>query len=127
MTSVYVKITLKNNHIYDLTIGSSIYISLLSTQYIYRFYVCAKYNQTIIIEFKKKDLYSISEEYISIYEYSSRYSTTELRKTYHPLIYDSSKNTYIDHYYVSDTNCTFVAYEINPSTSMISVNVYGYI
>ena len=124
MESIYIKATvISPTYEYDLYIGSSQYFETLYTTCIYKFYINAQYGQSIVIELTKSDSMSTSEQILIIYEYSSKSSTIELTKTNYPFAYDSTKKAYFCSYYVSRDSTSYVAFEINPSYDMTSVNV----
>ena len=124
MESIYIKATvISPTYEYDLYIGSSQYFETLYTTCIYKFYINAQYGQSIVIELTKSDSMSTSEQILIIYEYSSKSSTIELTKTNYPFVYDSTKKAYFCSYYVSRDSTSYVAFEINPSYDMTSVNV----
>ena len=102
---------------YDLEIGSSLYFQTLSTSYTYKFYVPAKLGQTINIEFVGSFL-STKYQLITIYEYSSRSSTTETTQTNPYMSYNSNQNSYSKSYTILFGDTKYVAFEINPYYSM---------
>jgi len=108
---------------YGLANGTSRYFSSLSTSDNYKFYIRAIYNQTVDIEFNKTDSSSTSYQYLTIYEYQNRNSISELRKTIIYLTYNSSLNSYTKSYFVSESSCHYLSFEIKPFYEMLSVSI----
>jgi len=121
MSSVYVKATFLYE--FDLKSDSSKYFSTLSTSYIYKFYISAKYCQKVNFELTKSDSSSMSSQSLTIYEYSNRYLTTQLRKTNSYLSYSYSTSSYSTTYNVSNSSSTYLAFEIQPNNQMSSVYI----
>jgi hypothetical protein len=90
----------------DLTSGKSKKLEYL--YYITRFYISARYNQTIKIKFTKKNSGS---QMINIYEFQNRTSLDELRFIDCYLDYDSKKKYYTQSFTVRDYSTNFVAFE----------------
>ena len=56
MISAYVTLTVKRGtYEYDLTSGSAIFFSTMSTSYIYKFYLDVEYGETADFEYTKTD------------------------------------------------------------------------
>ena len=82
MLFVYLKAIAKYyDYEIDLVQGSSKFIDNLLRKVTYKFYVPAKYRQTIKIEFTGNFHYSYYSQYINICEYSSRTFSTVLKNT----------------------------------------------
>ena len=107
----------------ELTSGKSKNLGLLTTFEITRFYIPARYNQTINIKFTKKNSEYSYTQMINIYEFPNRTSLDELRYKDIYLNYNSKKKTYISSYTVSDYLTTFVAFELKPDLNMKEVTV----
>ena len=82
MTAVYVELKVKK-HVdgeYDLTSGSSKTLGELYNSGVYIFYIGAKYEETVDIEFFTSDSYSKFSNGITVYEYKSKSDSKELEK-----------------------------------------------
>ena len=112
---------------YDISSGSSKFFSKLSKSYIYKFYIPSEAHKTINISFNKSDLLSTSEQFITVYEYSSRISTIELKKTKAALNYSFSKKSYTLSYNSSNPSCKYISFEIQPYYEMENVDVVAYV
>ena len=124
MTNVYLKATLKNKegYAYDLINDTQIYIPTFIRERTYRFYISAKYNQSLELELTKSD----SESYfpsIGIYEYLYR-SSTELCKNYLSFEYNSNTNSYRILYLIKNVSTNEVAFEIDVSYYHYYISVY---
>lgn len=81
MSYVYIKATvISKTKVYDISSGSSKFFKQLSKSYIYKFYIPSEDSKIINISFNKSDSLSTSNQYITVYEYSSRNSTIKLVK-----------------------------------------------
>lgn len=128
MNYVYINATVISKiNTYDISSGSSKFFSKLSKSYIYKFYIPSEAHKTINISFNKSDLLSTSEQFITVYEYSSRISTIELKKTKAALNYSSSKKSYTLSYNSSNPSCKYISFEIQPYYEMENVDVVAYV
>lgn len=121
MYSAYVEATFIYE--YDLTIGSSIHFNVLSTSYIYRFFISAQYNQKINIEFQKNDSLSTSSQSITIYELSKKSISAREIYEINNLNYSSAKNSYSISYNIISFFCKYLAFEIFPYYEMSNTYV----
>ena len=125
MTSVNLTATIKNQegYVYDLTNNTELYFRNLIKSRKYKFYIYAKYTQSVELFLNKSD--STNIDYISIkaYEYSRRYDSAELSKKY---IYFKSKiknNSYKQLYLINNPSTTYVAFEMEVSYNYL-LSVY---
>ena len=125
MTSFNVKATLKVvvDFEYDLNLDSQTSFYALYSSYIYKFYISAKIYEKITIEFTKTDSTSNNIQYVTIFEYSNRNSTTELEKKGISLYFSSSKNSFSTSYSVNKPLCNYVAFEMRPHNTMSNVKI----
>ena len=115
---------INSDYEYNLTSGYSQFLGTLDKSKSYKFYISALYRHNLYIEFKKTDSTSTSHQFIYIYEYSNRNSTTPIGWTDNNyLSYSSSTNTYSYLYLVSYPTCKYLAFEIKPLYTMISTYV----
>lgn len=130
MELVSILVTVKSSYDfeYDLKSGSSEYLPTLFTSNTYKFYISAEYGKEVYIEFDFDEKYSYYAynhsitHSITIYEYSSRNSKTELRQTSQYLSFDSHYKLQTS-YQVYDSSSTFVAFKIKPDFQMTVVYV----
>ena len=80
MSYIYIKATIiSKTNVYDISSGSSKFLNNYLS-YIYKFYIPSEDSKIINISFNKSDSLSTSNQYITVYEYSSRNSTIKLVK-----------------------------------------------
>ena len=82
-----------------------------------------KIYEKITIEFTKTDSTSNNIQYVTIFEYSNRNSTTELEKKGISLSFSSSKNSFSTSYSVNKPLYNYVAFEMLPCNTMPNVNI----
>ena len=125
MTYISIKATVKKkvDYEYDLSNGNSQYFPFLFSSYTYKFYIYSIYGRKVDIELYKSDSSSISEQYIIIYEYSSRNTADELIMENYELPYNYSTNSSSITYTVYNSLCSYVAFEIKPNYRISSVYV----
>ena len=128
MINTYINATVISKiNTYDISSGETKFFSKLSKSYIYKFYIPSEDHKIINIYFNKSDLLSTSNQNITVYEYSSRTSTIELKKTKAALNYSSSINSYTLSYNSSNPTCKYISFEIQPVNEMEKVSVLAYV
>ena len=97
LKQVYVRAIVTTNvddkHIYNLTNATSLFVGSMYN-YFYKFYIPAKYDQTVNFKLTRRQKSSSSNTNITCYEYHNRQAIIELRKERTPLSY-----YYEPHYY----------------------------
>ena len=112
--------------VYKLINEIPIYLDILSSSYIYLFYISARKYELIDIEFSKIDTLFTNSQPITIYEYQWESFCSfpgHLIKQNLTLSYNSIKNSYSLSYNVNSSRTNYVAFEINPNYQMNSTYI----
>lgn len=115
---------INSDYEFNLTSRSPQYLGTLDKSKSYKFYISALYRHNLYIKFSKTDSTSTTHQFLSIYEYSKRNSTTPIGWTDNNyLSYSRSTNSYSYLYLVSYPTCKYLAFEIKPLYSMLSTYI----
>ena len=112
---------------YNLTSGITQYLENLSSLYIYKFYIPAKHEEKVEIEFTSEDKFNTDKDQkITFYEYYERERKDDLHTKSENLVYNFYHNSYLsfislDNNY--DFSVQYLAFEIKPNFNMTSINV----
>lgn len=130
MKQVYVRAIVTTNiddkNIYNLTNATSLFVGSMYN-YFYKFYIPAKYDQTVNFKLIRRKKSSSPDINITCYEYYSRQAIMELRKERTPFSYYYEPHYYTIYFRALNSQTKYIAFELKPSGSLGEVDAISYI
>ena len=130
LKQVYVRAIVTTNvddkHIYNLTNATSLFVGSMYN-YFYKFYIPAKYDQTVNFKLTRRQKSSSSNTNITCYEYHNRQAIIELRKERTPLSYYYEPHYYKKSFRALNPQTQYIAFELRPADSLGEVDAISYI
>ena len=101
--------------------------NIVYKHYFYKFYIPAKYDQTVNFKLIRRKKSSSPDINITCYEYYSRQAIMELRKERTPFSYYYEPHYYTIYFRALNSQTKYIAFELKPSGSLGEVDAISYI